>query len=736
MGVPTTGGAVGSITINTSQLAAARAAVNAFATGVNTSLTGINAGANKAQAGIGSMAGSLRGLAGAFGLSLGVAGAVQLAKAGVAATQAATAFDRQTLAARNLAGSQGQLNELTAAYSKATGGAIDKASALSNITRLQATGFADSAEELERFVRGVRGASIAMGKTQDEIGQEVQLAISNRSFKRLDQIGLGIEETTARIDELRAANKGMSQDAAFQEAVLGLLETKFGALTTSVVGQATGVEQLARAWADLRLEMGKSAKGPADTIAGRIAARVDATAEVLRIERERWAQGKQMYGVNSIQGTIGGGAVNQFSDPVISPVRRGGTPVNQEARAAKLDWSRGITDLNRQTHAAIIDEETSFGQSRSKTVADYSKSVAREERDFGRARLRAELDQLDAIADVWKDASRRESKAAADLARSNSQARADSDERIADARKDSQKRLVELEEDYHKDREKAAEDHRDKLMDAAGRLDAEAVYRLQRDFAKQEKEAEESHKEQRDEINEALKEREEDERKSLEKSIRQANEAAQRQLEEARENDRLRLEEMKADFAKRKTQEDEDRAIRLGDRAADYAAQLVEMDAQHGLRLNQIRTNAIREREALQLAADDALVAAGAADAATMKRHEAREEAEEKLWDKFHKHITDSMTIPQAQPGGPIKAYARGGYVPTTGLAMLHAGEFVMPAPPRAAASGMNNSRSISIGNISPTIVLGDVGGRSDEYIMDLVEKGMIRALESQVGDN
>lgn len=729
MGVPT-GGAVGKLTIDVSQLAAARAAVNAFATGVNTSLTGINAGANKAQAGIGNMAGSLRGLAGAFGLSLGVAGAVQLAKVGVAATQAATAFDRQTLAARNLAGSQGQLNELTTAYGKATGGAIDKASALSNITRLQATGFADSAEELERFVRGVRGASIAMGKTQDEIGQEVQLAISNRSFKRLDQIGLGIEETTARIDELRAANKGMSQDAAFQEAVLGLLETKFGALTTSVVGQATGVEQLARAWADLRLEMGKSAKGPADTIAGRIAARVDATAEVLRIERERWAQGKQMYGVNSIQGTIGGGAVNQFSDPVISPVRRGGTPVNEDALGVKRDWSRSMLEVQKQSDAAMLDEETSFGLSRAKVVADYSKSIAREERDFGRARLRAELDQLDAIADVWKDAARRESKAAADLARSNSQARADSDERIADARKDSQKRLVELDEDYAKDREKAATDHRDRLLSLAGSLDAIGLLEERKKWARESKDAKEAHDEQRDDLQEQLDERIADENKSLEKSIRQANEAAARQLEEGRENDRLRLEEMKADFAKRKTQEDEDRAIRLGDRAADYAAQLVEMDAQHGLRLNQIRTNAIREREALQLAADDALVAAGAADAATMKRHEERELKEEKLWDKFHKHIIDSMTIPQAQPGGPVKAYARGGYVPTTGLAMLHAGEFVMPAPPMAAASGMgNNSRSVSFsGDI---IIMGSTDMGRGELRAALVE-----ALEEIAGGN
>ncbi len=72
------GTARGSITIDVSQLEAARQAVQAFATGVNTNLTGINSAAVSASQGITSMAGAVRGLASAFGIAFGVQGLVQL----------------------------------------------------------------------------------------------------------------------------------------------------------------------------------------------------------------------------------------------------------------------------------------------------------------------------------------------------------------------------------------------------------------------------------------------------------------------------------------------------------------------------------------------------------------------------------------------------------------------------------------------------------------------------------
>jgi hypothetical protein len=174
------------------------------------------------------------------------------------ANQLATAYNRQQVAALSLAGSQAQLNALMRAYDEATGGAIDQATELAQVTKLQTLGFADSAKELERFVRGARGASLAMGSNADYIVGQAQLAISNTTTNRLDQIGIGVGEFKDKMDELKAANEGASESALYQEAILTIWEEKFGKISESSAAAATGVERLGKAWTDFKLAAGQS----------------------------------------------------------------------------------------------------------------------------------------------------------------------------------------------------------------------------------------------------------------------------------------------------------------------------------------------------------------------------------------------------------------------------------------------------------------------------------------------
>lgn len=779
------GAAQGSITINTSQLAAARASVQAFATGVNTTLTGVSKGTAAAEKSVSSLSNSFKQLAGALGISFGVAGVVQLGKMVIASTELATAYNRQTVAARNLAGSQGNLNKLLEAYDKASGGAVDKATALGNVTRLQATGFADSAEELDRFVRAVRGSSIAMGKSQEEIGQEVQLAISNQSVKRLDQIGLGVSEVKDKITELRAANQGMSQEAAFQEAVLSKLQEKFGGLADSIEGQKTGLENLTKAWKDYWLQVGQNSSNPINQVGNFIADKLkfqadtdaaqaqatktrvftapkDATdAERHGIELAKFVddgQRRNALAASTLQGAwlsiaVFMGRISQAQKDLImnaaklnapqaapfmsgistmqgAPRARSAPAEIEGARQVHLDWAQGVQDLNVATHASIIDEERSFGASRAKTVADYSKGVARDEANYARGRLRANLDFLDSLADVTKDAARRESGQAADLARTQSSARSDSAEREADAKDDANKRLVKLDEDYEKDRIKAAKDLSDKLLDAAGNLDAKQVYELQRDAAKQEKVAADAHTDARKEIADGLKERLDDEAKSLAKSLRQQQEAYDRQISEGRENDSLRLEDMKAAFQKQQDREAEDHGIQVAQRAEDQAAQLAEMDTQHGLRMEQIANHAAAERIALDEKAKADLLELGVRNDAWKKVAEEKEKAQEKLWDKFMEHVNGTLkegrpNTPQIAPAG----YASGGYVPRTGLAYLHQGEVVIPARMvNTARGGGSGGRSIQIGDVNISVggsnaSAGDIGRAVREELIRVLEE-------------
>lgn len=197
-----------------------------------------------------------------IGLGSGLAAAYKLGGLVLEADKLATSYNRQQVAAVSLAGSQEKLNELLAVYDRVTGGAIDKATALGDVTRLQAIGFADNTEELEKFTTAARGISVAMGQSQDYVISQLTLAIANQSTKRLDQIGLGVSEVEKRIDDLKRADGSLTQEQAYQNAVLGIAVEKYGALAKSAAAQATGQEKAAKAWKDFKLELGE-ALGPA-----------------------------------------------------------------------------------------------------------------------------------------------------------------------------------------------------------------------------------------------------------------------------------------------------------------------------------------------------------------------------------------------------------------------------------------------------------------------------------------
>lgn len=197
------------------------------------------------------------------GLAVGAA-ITQGGRAAVELSQQAASYRRVGVAAESLAGSQARLNTLMAAYGQVTGGVVDKATALQNVTSLMAIGFADNAEELTEFIRAARGISLATGQQQDYVIGQLQLAIANQSTMRLDQLGLGVDEVKTRIEDLREANSGLTQEAAYQQAVLGLATEKFGALTESIESQATGVERLIAAWKNYRLELAQEFSGPID----------------------------------------------------------------------------------------------------------------------------------------------------------------------------------------------------------------------------------------------------------------------------------------------------------------------------------------------------------------------------------------------------------------------------------------------------------------------------------------
>lgn len=554
----------------------------------------------------------------AIGIGVGAREFVQFA---VAADSVATSYLRQSVAARTLAGSQEQLNTLLETYDEATGGAVDKASALSNVTKLLAVGFADSAAELDQFATAIRGISIAMGTTQDFATQNLILELFSQRGARLDQLGLQYEEVRKRADELRIADSSLTETQAYQNAVLEQAIQRFGGLADSAAGQKTSMEELTNAWKDFRLEVGLT--GAIDFVAEAMTnwlttARRDIKFVTDAIQELEQAWDRLRYAMGLRGTAIGAGA---FDSPGVSSSGSigGRGPAGsiggasgmsaedaQKLLDAQLEYSRGLSDIARETGQAIQDATEQFGRQRAETIRSYELSIAREAEDFARSRLRQQRDYERSILEVVRDARAREAEWAEDLG-----------EQIAEARQKSNERIREMEADYTKRRERAQADHNDKLLDAAGRLDAEAVYRAQRDFARSQKEAEEDNKERLDK-----------ERDNLQESLDEANKAHQERLEDAREADRQRLEDMRLALEQQRADEDEDRRIRQERAKADHETALTQQAADHQANLTRIAREEADRLEIVTRAFEDEMIALGLHNVAVEAERKRAQKAE------------------------------------------------------------------------------------------------------------
>lgn len=235
---------------------------------------GVSAGGTTgggARGGIGGMLGGMGGALGAagLGLTMGVVASKTFAFA-----KELDSLNRQSRLAEQgllaLVGSADAVAERTRIVQDAMGGTISKIEAMQQATQLSALGFADTTAEMERFIRASQGASVATGRSTDYITQQLVLAISNQSLMRLDQLGLNASEVKQRISELKAVNAGWTQEMLYQEAVLGRLEEKYGALSSAAKENASGIAQLSAAWTDLKTSV--SASGTViDSVAGGLA---------------------------------------------------------------------------------------------------------------------------------------------------------------------------------------------------------------------------------------------------------------------------------------------------------------------------------------------------------------------------------------------------------------------------------------------------------------------------------
>lgn len=640
----------------------------------------------------------------------------QVASSAVQASQVAVAYNRQEIAARSLAGGQGKLNDLMVAYDRATGGAVDKATELAKVTALEATGFAKNAKDLQEFATGVRGAALAMGKTQDEITQETQLAIVNQSKRRLDQIGLGVDEVTQRINELTKADKSLSAQQAFSQAVIGLQNEKFGALAKSSEGAASGLERLAKAQKDLQLQAGQATKGPVNSTAGFFAMGLENIANAIGPFQRKFQHSidAAKYGYPIVPGAFQIADSLQFSrdsqgrDQSRHTPGRASVPVDRftdTQQDALLDWNKKRIAIERETQSAVASEARSWANARLDAERSFTKQSVREGQDWARQQSRTFEDFQEGQAKNARDYAKSREREERDLGRSVAQAQADEAEKVAGIRIDGNKQLQKIEESFAADQAKAARHFKTDQMDAAGDLDAKAIAKLQRDYREQQQDAKEAHDQQVKDNKEQLQERLDDESKSLAKSIEQQRTAlSQREADQAEDYAQSNADAI-AQFGKEQARATEDRATRIDRMVEDHNDQMDAIDRSHKAALDDIAQRSNDQKEAIKEVLTNAGIAVkGFVDVSV--------DDSIKAYDKFFGHVQD-LANGKVKPGDPMATgipktpaspagYANGGYIPHDMVAYVHRGEYVTPAA--NVARGQFGPGGASMGNLSINI--------------------------------
>lgn len=724
-------------------------------------------------------------VAGAFGIGLGVVGAVQAGRAAIEAEAVATAYARQNVAAVALAGSQEKLNDLLAVYDKATGGAINRATAMAQVTRLQAVGFADSTQELERFVTASRGASLAMGSTTDYILSQMQLAIANQSTMRLDQIGVGVSEFNERMGELKVSMRGASEEMIYQEALLSLMEQKFGALAASAAAQATGVERLARAWADFRLEAGQVAQGPAGRLGEALAQDLDILTEA--IERNRKARAEAATGI------VPGGVTMQTNRAGIESMLAG-----LRAQRERVLTDRESGDRTVAATTADLAELDSKIRAASISLAGLASSAALAKGNvpgappwlasvnaaqggaasrFSSEQLAAQetamVDRYNALNQITRDANRsildseRQGAAqrASTIANYNKQAAREAEDfgrqrlnaerkhnlALLDVAQDSARQRAKWEADLERTLQEQRADRDERVAaaraDSAARLtDIEEKYnrereKRQRAFAEsirqaaanldavQVRELQRQRREENKEAKEAHQEQVADEAESLQERIDEANQAYAEQEQQQRDSLQRRIDEQR-----------ENDALRIEEMKAAFEEQKAQEDIERGIRLGRqaedhaaqlgemarqqgerIQQIRLQEAEARQQVNEEHQ--ARLADAGLQTDAWLRQQ--ELLVDAAvasHRRFWEDLTRPQLNAMGTPAGFP----------SLTNPYQYVPPVPivPSAGTSG-GSSRNVSIGDVTVN-VMGSTGmGPRDLH--DVVYGAVADILEDHV---
>jgi hypothetical protein len=345
-----------------------------------------------------------------------------------------------------------------------------------------------------------------------------------------------------------------------------------------------------------------------------------------------------------------------------------------EQAAAVEEWAQNVQAIEEAASAQRLQITRAYEQQRSEIIASYGRTIARDAEDWAREQARAWSKLQSDIAAVRESAAEREAGWQADM-----------QERVGQIRSEGARRIEEMYEEHQINLERLQRDHRDRLLEAASRLDARAVAEEQRRF-----------RTQSTEMGLDLQRRVQQEHESLNLRIQQEQEGYAKRLEEGRIADERRIRDLQDSYREQQALQAEDRQIRLQRMAEDHQMQLAQLARSNADQLRAIEVQKQAELSALNTSFLRQMSSLGyftnAWEAIQRMRQERSVSLFGQYWDQVDRITVSRMDALQRSQRGVIGGRAAGGPVSETGTYMLHGTpgrpEYVLSAATVASLRG------------------------------------------------
>ena len=168
------------------------------------------------------------------------------------------AAERARIALTNMLGSAAEYDRWMRAIKTSTHGTISEMEAAGLAYQSLRLGLATTADEAQEFIRVatiIGAASPQLSGTADAIS-EISLTIANMSWRRLDQLGLSVSEVKARMEELMDLNANLTQEEAFQQAVMEGLTEQANMLGDELIEVGAATQRWKVFWNELKTDIG------------------------------------------------------------------------------------------------------------------------------------------------------------------------------------------------------------------------------------------------------------------------------------------------------------------------------------------------------------------------------------------------------------------------------------------------------------------------------------------------